>query len=51
MQRLSRINNMLKLVNFGDNHANKMKLGSFDGALCTEHSGTPFMIIVVDEMR
>ena len=31
------------MLNFGNNLANKMKLGSYDGAWYTEHSGTTYV--------
>ena len=40
-----KINNMLKLANYVENGANKMRLGSYDGDCNTEHGGTTFLTV------
>ena len=45
MQASSSINNRHRYSNIGKKHASKVKSGSFDGTLYTEHSGTTFVAI------
>ena len=45
VQVTSRVNNMLKYANFGQNHSIKVKSVWNDGAHYTEHNNTPIMTI------